>query len=136
MELLKRPLIGVGVIVVRDDKVLLGLRKGSHGDGTWHFPGGHLEFGESVEDCARREVLEETGLRADLIEPGPYTNDIFKKEDKHYITLFAITEIEEGEPKVMEPEKCECWKWFSWNNLPQPLFIPIENLAATGFSPL
>src|SRR5258707_8500479 len=52
------PQVGVGVVVVRDGKVLLGLRRGSHGSGAWALPGGHLEWGESVESCARREVTE------------------------------------------------------------------------------
>ena len=55
----KRPYIGVAVIVVREGRVLLGKRKNAHGAGTWQFPGGHLEYGESIEDCARRELFEE-----------------------------------------------------------------------------
>ena len=53
----KRPLIGVAVIVIKENRVLLGKRKNSHDSGTWAFPGGHLEFKESIKDCARREVL-------------------------------------------------------------------------------
>jgi len=44
-----RPYIGVGVCVVKDGKVLLGKRQNAHGDGCWCFPGGHLEFKESIE---------------------------------------------------------------------------------------
>ena len=57
-----QPRVGVGVFVLRDGLVLLGLRRGAHGAGTWALPGGHLEFGEAVEHCAAREVHEETGL--------------------------------------------------------------------------
>ena len=92
----KRPYIGVAIIVIKDGKVLLGKRKNSHGSGTWHFPGGHLEFNESIEACARREVFEETGLRIKNIRLGPYTNDMFAKEQKHYITLFAVAEYDSG----------------------------------------
>ncbi len=55
---MERPKVGVGVIVVKEGKVLLLQRKNSHGSGTWCFPGGHLEYGESLEECAKREVLE------------------------------------------------------------------------------
>lgn len=129
----KRPKVGVGVIIVKDGKVLLGKRRGSHGAGGWSFPGGHLEFKESVEDCAKRETLEETGLLLETFIVGPYTNDYFEKEDKHYITLFMIAKIDSGEPKNLEPEKCEGWEWFDWNNLPDELFGPVERLKATGF---
>ena len=107
---------------------MLGKRINSHGDSTWQFPGGHLEFGEAIEDCVRRELLEETGLEAGNISYGPFTNDIFEKENKHYVTLFALVEVEKGEPKVLEPEKCEVWDWFDPNSLPEPLFLPVENL--------
>lgn len=130
-----RPKIGVGAIVIKNGKVLLGKRKNAHGDGTWSFPGGHLEFGESIEDCARRETEEETGLIIDNFKKSTFTNDVFEKEGKHYVTLYAIAEISEGEPVVAEPEKCEEWKWFDWDNLPSPIFIPIENLLKENFDP-
>jgi 8-oxo-dGTP diphosphatase len=130
-----RPKVGVGVIVIRDKKVLLGKRLNAHGNHTYNFPGGHLEFGESIETCAKREVFEETGLKVDKIIVGPFTNDIFKEENKHYITIFALCESKIGEPQVTEPEKCTGWNWYDWNHLPQPLFLPIQNLLKQKFSP-
>lgn len=127
-----RPKVGVGVIIIRDSKVLLGKRKHAHGEGTWSFAGGHLEFGESILECAQREALEETGLKIMDVRTGPYTNDIFKDEGKHYITLF-VTCTAVGEPRVMEPEKCEKWQWFDWDELPENLFVPVENLVKSGF---
>jgi 8-oxo-dGTP diphosphatase len=130
----KRPYIGVGVIVMREDHVLLGKRKNSHGEGTWQFPGGHLEYGESIEACARRELFEETGLSLVEFSLGPYTNDFFEKEGKHYVTLFVIAHRTEGEVELKEPDKCECWEWFSWSNLPHPRFLPITNLLKQNFT--
>ncbi len=130
-----RPKVGVGVMVIKDGKVLLGKRKNAHGEGSWCFPGGHLEFGESWEECAKREVLEETSLTLKNVHFGTVTNDIFEKEGKHYITLFMLAEIESGEVNVMEPEKCERWEWFKWDNLPRPLFVPIENALRMGYNP-
>ena len=129
-----RPYIGVAVIVIRDERVLLGKRINSHGEGTWQFPGGHLEFGESIEDCAKRELFEETGLAIDRLRRGPYTNDIFAAEHKHYVTLFVIADKTHGDPTVREPNKCERWEWFRWADMPQPHFLPIVNLLAQGFS--
>jgi len=129
-------MVGVGIIVIEDNKVLLGKRKNAHGKGSWCFPGGHLEFNEKLEDCARREVLEETGIKIKNIRLGTFTNDIFKKERKHYITLFIVAEYDSGDARVMEPEKCERWKWFNWDKLPKPLFLPIQNLLKQKYNPL
>ncbi|MEZ0230803.1 MAG: NUDIX hydrolase [Planctomycetota bacterium] len=130
-----RPLVGVGVFVVEDGRVLLGQRRGSHGAGSWALPGGHLEWGESIEACARREVLEETGLELAEIRHGPFTNDVFP-EGKHYVTLFVVAERAAGEVKLLEPQKCARWEWFSWSALPDPLFLPLESLRKTGFNPV
>lgn len=124
----KQVRVGVGVVIMHNDKILLGERIGSHGANTWATPGGHLEVGESIETCAARETLEETGLVVDSFENLSFTNDIFKAEDKHYVTLFLRAQYTGGEPTVTEPEKCKQWQWFDLNNLPDPLFSPMINL--------
>jgi len=130
-----RPEIGVGVCIIKDGKVLLGKRTNAHGDGSWSFPGGHLEMYETWENCAEREVLEETDLKIKNTRFAGVTNDIFPEEEKHYITLFIIADYDSGQLKTMEPEKCSEWNWFSWGKLPQPLFLPIRNLIKQGFNP-
>jgi 8-oxo-dGTP diphosphatase len=128
-----RPLVGVAVIVVKENRVLLGKRKNAHGDGTWAFPGGHLEFKESIEDCAAREVFEETGIRIKNLRHGPYTNDFFQTEGKHYVTLFVIAEYDSGDPTVKEPGKCARWEWSEWPPALHPHFLPIKNLLKQNF---
>lgn len=128
------PQIGVGVLIIKNGCVLLGKRKGAHGAGTWSAPGGHLEFGESIENCARREVLEETGLNLQNIQYGPFTNDVFESEQKHYVTVFVLAQTMDSEPQLLEPEKCEGWKWFEWTQLPEPLFQPLATLIDRGYT--
>lgn len=130
-----RPKVGVGVMLRNDGKILLGKRKNAHGEGSWSFPGGHLEFKESWEACAKREVFEETGLEIKNLQFATATNDIFEKEGKHYITIIIIADYAVGELQLKEPDKCEAWEWFSWENLPEPLFVPIQNLLKVGFNP-
>ena len=122
----ERPRIGVGVVVEHKGKLLLGKRKSSIGAGDWGLPGGHLEFGETIEECATRELVEETGLKALSLRVGPWTAGLI--DGKHYITFFVFATLFEGTCQVLEPEKCECWEWFSWDQLPEPLFSPIRSL--------
>ncbi len=82
---------------------------------------------ETVEECAIRELQEETGLKAISWRLGPFTNDVIDST-KHYVTLFVIVDRFEGEPRVMEPDKCEGWQWFDPKQLPEPLFQPIQTL--------
>ena len=128
-----RPLIGVAVIVIKKDTVLLGKRRSSHGDGTWAFPGGHLEINESIKGCARREIFEETGIRIKNLRYGPYTNDIFEKEGKHYVTLYVLADFDSGVPTVKEPLKCQEWQWHHWPPEVKPTFLPIANLLKQNF---
>jgi len=132
----KYPRVGLGVYILKEGKVLLGKRKGSHGNGFWSAPGGHLEFGESWEECAKRETLEEAGLEIKNIRFVGLTNDLHENEDKHYVTIALLADYVSGEAKVLEPEKLEKWDWFSWDNLPSPLFLPMQNLLRQKFIPL
>lgn len=127
--------VGVGVIVVRDGCVLLGLRRSAHGRDTWALPGGHLEFGESVRECARRELHEEAGLTLGGVRQAPYTVDFFAESGAHYVTLFVEALDVTGDPVLCEPEKCAGWHWFPWNALPNPLFAPLASLHESGYAP-
>ena len=128
-----RPKVGVGVIVVKEGKVLLQRRRGAHGEGTWGFPGGHLEFKESWEECAKREAFEEFGIYIKNVRFVGVTNDVMENDDKHYITIFMLGDYESGEVKVKEPDRTEIWQWVDWNNMPEPLFQAIVNLKQQGF---
>lgn len=81
----------------------------------------------------QREVFEETGLYIKNVHHGAYTNDIFTNEQKHYVTLFVTAEFSHGELELKEPHKCEQWDWFSWDDLPKPKFLSLENLLKQGF---
>jgi len=131
MEKLRRPLVGIGIVIYnQNDQILLGRRIGSHGAGDWSLPGGHLEWRESFQECCSREVLEETGIEIGEVEPIHFSNSLFNKEDLHYVTLFFSVYVDvDVQPQNMEPDKCEGWKWFSTTEpLPRPLFGSLEEL--------
>ncbi len=125
--------VGVAVFIFKDGKFLVGQRKNSHGHNTWTVPGGHQEFGETYENTARREVKEETNLEIKNIRFGGITNDLFKKENKHYITIWVTSDWKSGKPKINEPDKYVEQKWVTFDNLPSPLFLSTENLLKSEF---
>lgn len=128
------PLLGASAIVVREGRVLLGRRRGAHGEGTFAFPGGKVDPGEHPADTVRRELEEETGLVARGIVPVPWTNDVFAADGLHFITLHHLVDAD-GEPVVREPDKVDGWDWYGWDELPEPLFSPAAALRASGWRP-
>ncbi|MBU2159158.1 NUDIX domain-containing protein, partial [Patescibacteria group bacterium] len=124
MDEFKNPRVGVGVMIVKNGKVLIGKRKSSHGDGEYAWPGGHLEHLESIEECARREVREETGMEIKNIRFLRLMN-ITKYAPKHYIDIAMVSDWASREPQVLEPNKLESWEWRDIDDLPEPLFAPL-----------
>lgn len=132
---LRGPFVGVSAVVVRDGAVLLGRRRGAHGDGTWAFPGGKVAPGEEPHVTAARELTEETGLRAVRIAQIMWTSDVFPADGLHYVTLHHLVAAD-GEPEVREPDKAHEWVWWrDLERLPSPLFGPAAALWATGWRP-
>ncbi|KDP29343.1 hypothetical protein JCGZ_18264 [Jatropha curcas] len=133
------PRVGVVVFLLKGKSVLLGRRRTTVCDFTFALPGGHLEFGESFEECGAREMKEETGLDIAKIEFVTVTNHVFLEEPKpsHYVTIFlrAFLADPKQEPQNLEPEKCYGWDWYDWDNLPKPLFGPLEKMVQSGFNP-
>jgi len=125
----KYPKIGIGVMIQNEKgEVLLGLRQGSHGAGEWSFPGGHQQFGETMEEAARREVKEETGLEVNEFELISVANEMryIKSDGKHYVNIGFLGKYMGGEAKIVEPDKWKEWKWISLKNLPNKLFEGTE----------
>lgn len=125
--------VGIGVFIFKSGKFLMGRRKGSHGDGSWCTPGGHLEYGESFEDTARREVLEETELKIKNVRFGAVTNDYFKDEVKHYVTVWMLSDWGGGTERIVEHDTFIEMRWFDFDSLPRPLFLPLEQLLSSQF---
>jgi 8-oxo-dGTP diphosphatase len=132
----KRPKVGTGVLIVKDGKILIGQRKGIRGDGTWCPPGGHLEFGETWEECVRRETREEAGIEIQNVRFAGVVNNFSPQWGTHYITIFMRADYLSGEPRNCEPEKCSGWEWVTWETFPSPLFAPVEALLRQGYHPL
>lgn len=129
---LQRPKVGVGIIVRRaDGRVLFVQRRGAHGEGTWSVPGGHLEFGETVEQCGMREAAEETGVLVKNVRPLTCTNDVFSEEGKHYVTVWVVGEWAGGDARVCDEKQARV-EWMSPELLPHPLFLPLMNLIRQG----
>lgn len=131
------PKVGVGVMVVKGSHVLIGKRRSSIGEGTFALPGGHLDFGESWEECAAREVKEETGLSIHNLKFAYVTNTVMRDEIRpsHYVTIFMRGELVDPNavPENMEPEKCDGWEWVEWPNMPQPVFRPLQSLIDSNY---
>lgn len=113
----------VGVMVIKDNKVLLGKRKGSHGNGEYSFTGGHLEFQESFKDCAERETLEESGVKIKNIK-YLCTANYCRHDNRQDILIGLSADWDSNDPVTYPEEKIGEWGWYSLDNLPSPIFYP------------
>ena len=121
--------VGIGVMILDDNKVLLGHRSKDKKDtggifeiDCWTLPGGKQEYFETFFECAKREVKEETNLEIGELKLFGAADDI--QPDRHYIPLHIIAKKHSGELKVMEPTKEDRWEWFDLDKLPQNLYSP------------
>jgi ADP-ribose pyrophosphatase YjhB (NUDIX family) len=107
------PVVGVGVVLWRGDSVLLIRRGHAPRLGQWSLPGGGQELGETVVDTARRELLDETGLRARTLALLTVVDLIDRDEGglvRHHYTLVDFTgEAAEGEPMAGDDATAVAW---------------------------
>ena len=84
-------------------------------------------------DDAEFKIDEETGIEITNLKAEKFTNDTNIPYEKHYVTIFVVANYKSGDPKILEPDKCEKWEWFAWDELPKPLFYAIQNFVDAGF---
>lgn len=120
----EKPKCGVGILVFKDGKILLGKRKGSHAAGFYGSGGGHLDYSESLEQAAVREIQEEAGIEVANVRFLAVCN--FMIDGKQYVDVSFVADWKSGEPQVLEPDKLESWNWYDLNEVPSPLFKAVE----------
>ncbi len=127
--------VGIGVAILRGSKVLLGKRKGSHGEGEWAFPGGSMEHLETFNSTALREIAEECGPSLKVRDLAVVSVlNLTEYAPKHYIDIGMVAIYQSGSPQVMEPDKCEEWEWFEISELPSPRFATIDRVLQAAIS--
>lgn len=115
----------VRVMVVNGQgKVLLGLKKKGFNANKWIFPGGRVDFGETVDQCGKREVLEETTLSVDIQGIIDIASETQGQKHCIFINLLANGE---GQPVVTEPHEVIKWQWFNSQELPEHATCSVRN---------
>jgi 8-oxo-dGTP diphosphatase len=115
----RRPVVGVATLLIREAErtILLAERRAGKRQGWMNCPGGHLEWGESFEECAKREVAEETGIDLLQCEFLTAANGLALEEDHHYVMIYMLATKWEGEAQQME-EANGPWNWY---DIPGPV---------------
>jgi len=125
--------VGVGAIIVDNQGRLFLARRGSKAKnerGLWEFPGGSVEFGETMAAALQREMREEFGIEITVGKLLDVVDHILKAERQHWVSPTFLCTIASGEPEIKEPEKCAEIGWFRPDAVPQELTqITRENLA-------
>jgi mutator protein MutT len=116
--------VGVGAMVFNDEgRVFLSQRgpKAKNERGCWEFPGGSVEFGETLAAAIQREFREEYDMQIELVELLDVSDHILPDEGQHWVSPTFIARHAAGEPRIVEPEKCTAIGWFALDALPEPL---------------
>lgn len=116
----KTPLIGVGAVIVKDDRALLIRRGQPPLLGEWSLPGGVLECGETLSEATKREAREETGLAVEVDEMLGVYERVIRSEDGrvqyHYVLIDFLCHPVAG--KLKAGTDAADAGWFSRNELP------------------
>ncbi len=117
--------VAVGIFIMNDEgKVFLTKRSkmATNERGTWEIPGGKVNFGETLQDAAKREAKEEYDIDIQIIKQYPAQNHLIPEEKQHWVpTSFLCKIVNDKAPRIMEPDKCDGIGWFSLDTLPSPL---------------
>jgi 8-oxo-dGTP diphosphatase len=125
--------VGVGAVICDDSGRVFLAQRGplaKNERGLWEFPGGSVEFGETLADALRREMAEEYGIEIAVGELLDVVDHILMEEGQHWVSPTFICTVRSGEPAIREPGKCTAIGWYAVEGMPEGLTqITRENLG-------
>jgi mutator protein MutT len=121
--------IGAGAIIFNNhDEIFLAKRgkEARNEKHRWEFPGGSVEFGETLSSALCREILEEYGFFIEVVRLLDVVDHILPEEKQHWVSPTFLCQYKHGTPSIREPNKCEAIGWFRLDS------IPVEDLTSAS----
>ena len=124
--------VGVGAILIDDKQRIFLAQRGPNAKnerGTWEFPGGSVEYGETLAEALKREMREEFGVEIEVGNLIDVFDHILPDEGQHWVSPTFECRLIDGELRIREPDKCSAIGWFALDGVPENLsIITRENL--------
>ena len=134
-QLNQKPALGIAVIILHNNKVLLGRRLKQPMLNSWQLPGGWLRYAEQPEQAVTRKIREFSGMVCNEATFITYTNNLFS-DGLHSVSLYFQLDCLNAEALDLSLNKhCSDWSWVDWYDLPEPLFLPLRLLKQSGYEP-
>ncbi len=128
--------VGVGAILVNNEGKIFLAKRGpgvSKHAGMWEIPGGGVNFGETMAEAIKREVMEEHSVEIEVGEMLDTVEDIAPEVGWHTVGPAFVCKIVKGIPKIMEPNKCTEIGWFTWAEVQKLSLTPYTAKDLAGF---
>ena len=121
--------VGAGAVIFNETGEVFLAKRGSEARNEkhrWEFPGGSVEFGETIAHALQREILEEYGFQIDVVRLLDVVDHILPEEKQHWVSPTYLCRYRSGTPVIREPLKCEAIGWFPVDE------IPVEELSSAS----
>ncbi len=128
------PPVGVAVLILDQDRLVLGKRVKPPMQHSWQLPGGWVRGSESPVQAAMRNIAGFGNLQYDKLRFVTYTDNQFA-DGLHSVSLYFQTNCLNPATVKLSNAQCNDWYWADWFDLPEPLFLPLRMLKQSGYKP-
>ncbi len=129
------PATGVALILTHGRRVLIGKRRNPPMAHSWQFPGGWIKHGESPEQAVTRVASMFPALEHEAPQFETFTSNLFEN-GLHSVSLYFSLPVSNADSiDLTLNHDCDDWMWVDWYDLPRPLFLPLDLLNRSGYSP-
>jgi 8-oxo-dGTP diphosphatase len=131
----KSPSLGVAIIITHGERLLVGRRKNPPMAQSWQLPGGWLHYQESPLQAVQRLQHQFPGMHCGRAGLVSHTSNLFE-DGTHSVSLyFQMQCLNADDVDLQRNQDCSDWMWVDWYDLPKPLFLPLQLLKQSSYSP-